>query len=244
MAPGSDAGRRSVKSSFCGTITTSATDVDCSLLTFASTVTKFKYDFATTGSNAKLSCTRGWRDHRISRWRRARAPFKTEKLYLCTRVVDDVEQRVISSISTRRPEDLVRQCKDRALSPNHPRLFAVAAACRHRNRPDPPEGARPPPLKSRTDDLGDEASSRPATRRSKHAEGLHRQAIVIDTHDDIPSVLYAGGMDIADKEPVDEHGPRPMKSGGLTGLFFHLRRVRSGEGAPSPEAAPPRRAPT
>jgi membrane dipeptidase len=57
----------------------------------------------------------------------------------------------------------------------------------------------------------------------QHAARLHRQAIVVDTHDDIPSVLYASpGMDIADKSPWTNTDLARMKAGGLTGVFFSI----------------------
>lgn len=56
----------------------------------------------------------------------------------------------------------------------------------------------------------------------QHTARLHRQAIVIDTHDDIPSVLYGNGADIADKNPWTSTDLARMRSGGLTGLFFSI----------------------
>lgn len=56
----------------------------------------------------------------------------------------------------------------------------------------------------------------------QHAERLHRQAIVIDTHDDIPTILYAAGTDIGDKSQLTNTDLARMKTGGLTGLFFSV----------------------
>ncbi|MBX3228958.1 MAG: dipeptidase [Labilithrix sp.] len=57
---------------------------------------------------------------------------------------------------------------------------------------------------------------------AQHAERLHRSAIVIDTHDDIPSVLYAGNVDLADKAEWINTDLSRMKAGGVTGLFFSV----------------------
>jgi membrane dipeptidase len=56
----------------------------------------------------------------------------------------------------------------------------------------------------------------------QHAARLHQQAIVIDTHDDIPSVMFEAGTDIADKSPWVNTDLARMKTGGLTGLFFSI----------------------
>ncbi|MFO0738672.1 MAG: dipeptidase [Labilithrix sp.] len=103
--------------------------------------------------------------------------------------------------------------------------FAVAAACSSPQPARDPIGeSTAPPLKSRTTTTSGDGGVVAAGDETlqKHAERLHRQAIVIDTHDDIPSVLYAGGMDIADKSPWTNTDLARMKSGGLTGLFFSI----------------------
>lgn len=57
---------------------------------------------------------------------------------------------------------------------------------------------------------------------AQHVDRLHKSAIVIDTHDDIPSVMFEAGNDIGDKAPWNNTDLARMKTGGLTGLFFSV----------------------
>ncbi len=54
------------------------------------------------------------------------------------------------------------------------------------------------------------------------AARLHERAIVIDGHDDIPSVMHAGGTSIVDASPWTHTDIAKMKRGGLTGSFFSI----------------------
>lgn len=55
---------------------------------------------------------------------------------------------------------------------------------------------------------------------------LHRQAIVVDGHDDIPSVIFGSGFDLGQSgtdAPVKTHTDLArMKAGGITGSFFSI----------------------
>jgi membrane dipeptidase len=64
-------------------------------------------------------------------------------------------------------------------------------------------------------------SSRKETLEER-AERLHREAIVIDTHNDIPSVLYGTGGDIAKPGTRTHTDLARMQAGGLTGVFFSI----------------------
>lgn len=106
--------------------------------------------------------------------------------------------------------------------------FAVAAAC---SSPQPAKEAigestaphlRSHPDPSTTTSLDGGVVAPGKETLEQHAQRLHRQAIVVDTHDDIPSVLYASGMDIADKSAWTNTDLARLKSGGLTGVFFSI----------------------
>lgn len=56
----------------------------------------------------------------------------------------------------------------------------------------------------------------------QRAARLHERAIVVDTHDDIPSVMFASGSDIADSNRWTHTDLAKMKAGGLTASFFSI----------------------
>jgi membrane dipeptidase len=56
----------------------------------------------------------------------------------------------------------------------------------------------------------------------QRADRLHRRAIIVDGHDDIPSVLLGKGMDIGDKNLEAHSDLAKLKSGGITGTFFSI----------------------
>ncbi|MBX3222911.1 MAG: dipeptidase [Labilithrix sp.] len=66
-----------------------------------------------------------------------------------------------------------------------------------------------------TAESGDETLERRAAR-------LHESAIVIDAHDDIPSLMLAGGTGIELDSPWAHTSLAKMKRGGLTGTFFSI----------------------
>ena len=67
-------------------------------------------------------------------------------------------------------------------------------------------------------------SANPGEKESleQHAVRLHRNAIVIDTHNDIPSVLYANRVDIGNKSPWQHTDLARLKAGGVGGVFFSI----------------------
>ncbi len=81
-----------------------------------------------------------------------------------------------------------------------------------------------------------ESTARPRTATATHLAGtpreadtleqraarIHERAIIIDGHDDIPSVMLATGSDIADQSPWTHTDLAKMKAGGLTGSFFSI----------------------
>jgi membrane dipeptidase len=94
-------------------------------------------------------------------------------------------------------------------------LFATlslsTAACK---RPSPPPAEdRPSPPKSET--------------LEERAARIHKEAIVVDTHNDITSMMLATKVDLADPEaqkkiPQLHTDIRRMKAGGITGEFFSI----------------------
>lgn len=56
----------------------------------------------------------------------------------------------------------------------------------------------------------------------QRAARLHRSAIVVDGHDDVPSVLFGSGLDIDNDSPWVHTSLSKMKAGGITGSFFSI----------------------
>lgn len=56
----------------------------------------------------------------------------------------------------------------------------------------------------------------------QRAARLHERAIIVDGHDDIPSVMLATGSGIADKSRWTHTDLAKMKAGGITGMFFSI----------------------
>jgi membrane dipeptidase len=56
----------------------------------------------------------------------------------------------------------------------------------------------------------------------ERAKRLHERAIVIDGHDDIPSVMFAANKDLPAQDKWVHTDLARMKSGGLTGTFFSI----------------------
>ncbi len=56
----------------------------------------------------------------------------------------------------------------------------------------------------------------------QRAAALHRRAIIVDGHNDIPSMMLGTNMDIADKSPWTHTDLGRMKTGGITGEFFSI----------------------
>src|SRR5262249_44292684 len=56
----------------------------------------------------------------------------------------------------------------------------------------------------------------------ERATRLHQRAIIVDGHDDIPSVMFAGGTDIGDPNKWQHTDLTKMKTGGLTATFFSI----------------------
>ena len=61
----------------------------------------------------------------------------------------------------------------------------------------------------------------PGETIEQRADRLHRAAIIVDGHDDIPSVMLASGQNLADTTTRSTSLAR-MKTGGITGSFFSI----------------------
>jgi membrane dipeptidase len=81
---------------------------------------------------------------------------------------------------------------------------------------------RPRSISAYSASLGSDAAPKSGETLEQRAERLHRRAIVIDGHDDIPSVMLATGTSIADRSPWTHTDLTKMKSGGITGSFFSI----------------------
>jgi membrane dipeptidase len=65
-------------------------------------------------------------------------------------------------------------------------------------------------------------SSKGAGTLEERAARLHERAIIVDGHDDIPSVMFANGTNLGDKNPSTHTDLAKMKAGGITGTFFSI----------------------
>ncbi len=63
---------------------------------------------------------------------------------------------------------------------------------------------------------------RPGESIEEHASRLHRQAIIVDGHNDIPSVMFASNYDLGTASKRTHTDLARMKAGGITGEFFSI----------------------
>lgn len=111
-------------------------------------------------------------------------------------------------------------------------LLAVAIGCGAACGGAPSAGAgdtaRPPPSAARQTGGPPAASPtsregpRPGETLEERAARLHRQAIIVDGHNDVPSVILAGNYDLGTSSPRTHTDLARMKSGGITGSFFSI----------------------
>lgn len=89
--------------------------------------------------------------------------------------------------------------------------------------PRPATTTAPPPLTSSPahDDRPFEGP-RPGETVDERAARVHRQAIIVDGHNDIPSVMLASNYDLATKSAKTHTDLTRMKAGGITGEFFSI----------------------
>jgi membrane dipeptidase len=102
-------------------------------------------------------------------------------------------------------------------------LLALAACASPRAGIQEPIGestARPRTTRASPTSLSNETA--PGETLEQRAERLHRRAIIVDGHDDIPTVMLATGTSIADKSSWTHTDLSKMKSGGITGSFFSI----------------------
>lgn len=66
------------------------------------------------------------------------------------------------------------------------------------------------------------ASPPPNESVEARAARLHREAIVVDGHDDIPTIYLATGIDLGDPQPKTQTDLPRMKAGGITAAFFSI----------------------
>lgn len=64
--------------------------------------------------------------------------------------------------------------------------------------------------------------AKPGETQEERAIRLHRQAIIVDGHNDIPSVMLAGNYDLGTPSRRTHTDLARMKSGGITGEFFSI----------------------
>ena len=63
---------------------------------------------------------------------------------------------------------------------------------------------------------------RPGETLEERATRLHRQAIIVDGHNDIPSIILASDFDLGTKSTRTHTDLARMKAGGITGEFFSI----------------------
>ncbi len=112
-------------------------------------------------------------------------------------------------------------------------LLALALLCGGCGRDAPKETPPAPPSASAPSVVASTSASARVETLDERAARIHREAIVIDGHDDIPMVMAATGFDLG-KPDGKTHTDLPrMKAGGVTGEFFSIfvDRVYVGNGA-------------
>jgi membrane dipeptidase len=62
----------------------------------------------------------------------------------------------------------------------------------------------------------------PGETLEQRAERVHRAAIIVDGHDDIPTAMFMSGKDLAEGGPDIHTSIAKLKTGGLTGSFFSI----------------------
>ncbi len=100
-------------------------------------------------------------------------------------------------------------------------LAALGACARQSGGPHYVIGESTTRLSGTGSSVVSRASSGAETPEQRAAR-LHEQAIVVDGHDDIPTVIFEAGIDVADKSPWTHTDLARMKAGGLTGTFFSI----------------------
>lgn len=89
-----------------------------------------------------------------------------------------------------------------------------------------PPAPRPVPAPSTPRAAGHAAAPHAPETPEQRAMRLHRQAIIVDGHDDVPSVILATGFDVGQSGttgPIRTHTDLArMKAGGVTGSFFSI----------------------
>jgi membrane dipeptidase len=63
---------------------------------------------------------------------------------------------------------------------------------------------------------------RPGETLEERAARVHRQAIIVDGHNDIPSIILASGYDLGTRGAHTHTDLARMKAGGITGEFFSI----------------------
>jgi membrane dipeptidase len=63
---------------------------------------------------------------------------------------------------------------------------------------------------------------RPPETDEERAARLHRDAIIVDGHNDIPSVILGSGVDLGETRPRTHTDLARMKAGGITAEFFSI----------------------
>jgi membrane dipeptidase len=104
-------------------------------------------------------------------------------------------------------------------------LLSLLAACASSPplpapiEPSPPVPATPPPSPPVA---AVAAPPAPPLSLEEHAAKLHREAIVIDTHDDITSLILDEGFDLAKPDGHAATDLVKMRAGGITAEFFSI----------------------
>ncbi len=101
--------------------------------------------------------------------------------------------------------------------------LALLAACASPGvRVAPPPAAAPVAVdKTAAPPAASAAPSGTATLEER-ATQLHRRAVIVDGHDDIPTLMFMSGLSLGDTSPAMHTNLSRMKAGGITGSFFSI----------------------
>ncbi|MBC7018243.1 membrane dipeptidase, partial [Salmonella enterica] len=84
------------------------------------------------------------------------------------------------------------------------------------------EPTAPPPPATAAATASSAEGPKPGETIEERAARLHRQAIIVDGHNDVPSVMLASNYDLATKSARTHTDLARMKTGGITAEFFSI----------------------
>ncbi len=102
-------------------------------------------------------------------------------------------------------------------------VFAIALVAACRAAPDPPAPKPLPPVAA----VVEIATTTPPESFGERVARVHAAAVIVDGHDDIPTVMANTGFDLGKPNGKTATDLPKMKAGGITAEFFSIFVDRS-----------------